>query len=66
MEEYEKVKKMWMKEIEKKEEDDYKLESLFDDFFMVYNDLKRIVKIYERIGYKLEIVFSDGIVIFNL
>ena len=58
VEEYEKAKKMWTKETEKKEEDDSKLESLLDDSPMAYNDPKRI-------GYKPETVPSDGTATFN-
>lgn len=65
VEEYEKAKKMWTKETEKKEEDDSKLESLLDDSPMAYNDPKRIAKIHERIGYKPETVPSDGTAAFN-
>ena len=65
VEEYEKAKKMWTKETEKKEEDDSKLESLLDDSPMAYNDPKRIAKVHERIGYKPETVPSDGTATFN-
>lgn len=59
VEEYEKAKKMWMVDT-KKEDEDAKVQSLLDDSPIPFNDPKRISKIQERIGYKPEIVPSDG------
>lgn len=66
LEEYEKMKKFWSKDL-KKDEEVVKVQSFLginDDLLMLFNDFKRILKIYERIGYKLDIVLSDGIVMF--
>ncbi len=59
IEEFEKAKKMWMVDT-KKGDEDAKVQSLLDDSPMAFNDPKRIAKIQDRIGYKPEIVPSDG------
>lgn len=59
VEEYEKAKKVWTKDIKKNEEAD-KGQSLLDDSPLPLNDPKRISKIHERIGFKPDTVASDG------
>lgn len=59
VEEYEKAKKVWTKDIKKDEEAD-KGQSLLDDSPLPLNDPKRISKIHERIGFKPDAVASDG------
>lgn len=59
VEEYEKAKKVWTKDIKKDEEAD-KGQSLLDDSPLPLNDPKRISKIHERIGFKPDAVVSDG------
>ena len=59
VEEYEKAKKLWAKDIKKNEEPG-KDQSLLDDSPLPLNDPKRISKIHERIGYKPDTVPSDG------
>lgn len=59
VEEYEKAKKLWTKDV-KKDEETVKGQSLLDDSPLPLNDPKRISKIHERIGYKPDTVPSDG------
>ena len=59
VEEYEKAKKMWTKDV-KKEEEVSKGQRILDDSPMPLNDPQRIAKIHERIGYKPDTVPSDG------